>query len=621
MPRRSTGSFFYKAPRAVNADSANKKSGILGFVGRAVKRICLFIGGVLFFSFMVGFIIGLVFGGSKKLPDDMVLVLNVTDPIGETEHARSLVDPLAAAGITIGDLIETLDDARTDDRVRGILVSLDNAGIQLAHIQELRAAVHRFRAAGKFAHIYTSSFADLGSGMGAYYLASAFDSIWMQPVGMVSMTGLSLEMPFARGVLDKIGAKAEFLQREEYKSAMESFTNDKMSGPNREAMQSILDDLSKQIVTDIAEDRKMTPSKVQELIDQGLLTGKNALAAGVIDRLDYADVLVDKLREEITGKAGGDEPPLVFVEDYFAAEQAKKDAGATANTALVHVSGEIIPGYDPEPGYATGDYIAGGIMDAADDEDIRAIVVRVDSPGGSPSASETIRRALVYAKEKGKKVVVSMGPVAASGGYWVSVDADHIFAMPSTLTGSIGVIMGKFELSALWDKVGVNWESISWGRNARMWSTNSPMSDTERESLNIAIDDTYDSFIERVSQGRKIPVDQVRSIAKGRAWTGTQAQANGLVDKVGGLDAALDYAAVQIGLEDRTKLEVRVVPEPLTTFEQLMNLLGTQVSMGSYSEQLSLLMGVVMPQARKAEVMTRLGPVQAYDVNVPVIKP
>lgn len=621
MPRRSTGSFFYKAPRAAEAVPKNTASGVLGFIGRVVKRISLFIGGVLLFSFVMGFVIGLVFGGGKSLPDDMILVLNVTDPIGETEHARSFVDPLASAGITMGDLIETLDRAGTDDRVRGILVSLDNAGIELAHIQELRTAVHRFRASGKFAHIYTSSFADLGSGIGAYYLATAFDSIWMQPVGMVSMTGLSLEMPFARAALEKIGANPQFLQREEYKSAMESFTNDTMSAPNRESMQSILDDLSKQIVTGIAEDRKMTPAKVQSLIDQGLLTGKNALEAGVIDRLDYADVLVDDLRKELTGDKDADDLPMVFLEDYFSANTQKKDQKAAANTALVHVSGEIIPGSDPEPGYATGDYIANGIMDAADDDDIRVIVVRVDSPGGSPSASETIRRALVYAKEKEKKVVVSMGPVAASGGYWVAVDADRIFAMPSTLTGSIGVIMGKFEFSQLWDKVGVNWESISFGRNARMWSMNSPMSESERESLTIAIDETYNAFIERVSQGRKIPAEQVREIAKGRAWTGMQAQANGLVDTIGGLDSALDYAAVEIGLNSRADLDIRIVPEPLTPLEEFMRLLGTQVSMGAYPESVSTLMNAVMPQVRKADVMTRLGPVQAYDINVPVIKP
>ncbi len=621
MSRRRPGSFFYKASKSGDTPKVKSRHGVLAFTGKILRRMSLFIGGVFLFSIFVGIVVGMVFGGSKRLPEDMILVLNVTDPIGETEHARSFADPLADAGITIGDLIETLDRARNDKRVRGLVVSLDNAGMELAHIQELRTAVKRFRASGKFAYIYTASFADLGSGIGAYYLASSFDKIWMQPIGMVSMTGLSLEMPFAKDALDKIGANPQFLHREEYKSAMESFTNSHMSEPNRQSMQSILDDLSAQILTDIAEDRKITTLKLQAQIDKGLLTGKDALQAGIIDRLDYADVLIRETRMEITGKKDGDKPPIVLAEEYYDAMLGSKERNPNANTALVRIAGEIVPGSDPEPGYATGDYIANAIMEAADDESIRVIVARVDSPGGSPSASETIRRSLVYAKSKGKQVIVSMGPVAASGGYWVSVDADHIFAMPSTLTGSIGVIMGKFELSNLWKKVGVNWDSLKWGENARMWSINAPMSESERASLNTAIDDTYASFIERVAEGRKLPSEKVRAIAKGRAWTGTQAKENGLVDKLGGLDAALDYAALQIGLTDRSKLDIRIIPEPLSPFEEILHMLGSQIGLGAYPGEGRALIQAVAPHVKKADTMTRLGPVQAYDINVPVIKP
>lgn len=623
MNRRRTGSFFYTPAKAQDSTPEPvRRSGFLGWIGRAIRRICLWIGGLFLFSFCMGMLVAFVFGGSRSLPEDMILVLNVTDPIGETEHARSLTDPLASAGITIGDLIETLDRARGDDRVKGLLVSLDHAGMELAHIQELRTAIKRFRTSGKFAYIYTASFSDLGSGIGAYYLASAFDKIWMQPVGMVSITGLSLEMPFAREALDKIGVNPQFLRREEYKSAMESYTNTHMSEPNRESLQSIVDDLSKTIFVDIAEDRKIPSVKLQALIDKGLLTGKDALKEGVIDHLDYADILVDKTREEITGnKDPSDEPPLVMLEDYWDATSPSKEHNPNANVALVQVAGEIVPGSEPEPGYATGDYIASAIMDAADDESIKAIVMRVDSPGGSPSASETIRRSLVYAKEKGKRIIVSMGPLAASGGYWITVDADHIFAMPSTLTGSIGVIMGKIEISKLWDKVGVNWDAISWGQNARMWSMNKPMSEAEKVSLNTAIDDTYASFMERVSHGRKMSLDKVHKLAKGRAWTGLQAKENGLVDDIGGLDAAMDYTAQQIGLKDRTQLAVRIIPEPLSPLEELMHMLGSQVAMGNLPLNSKILVDAAAPLLKKVETVNRLGPVQAYDINVPAIKP
>lgn len=620
MTRRRPCSFFYKTSRDGEVAVAPYRSGFFGWIGRVVKRLCVAIGALFMFSFCMGILVATIFGG-KNLPDDMILVLNVTDPIGETEHARSIADPLASAGITIGDLIETLDRARGDDRVKGLVVSLDNAGMELAHIQELRAAIKRFRTSGKFAHIYTASFADLGSGIGAYYLASSFDQIWMQPVGMVSITGMSLEMPFARDALDKVGANPQFLHREEYKSAMESFTNNHMTEPNRESMQSILDDLSAHVFNDIAEDRKITSVKLKAQIDKGLITGNDALKAGLIDHLDYADILIDKTREEITGEKDSENPPLVLVEDYYDATSGSKEHNPDANVALVRIAGEIVPGSEAEPGKATGDYIANAIMEAADDKSIKVIVARVDSPGGSPSASETIRRSLVYAKKKGKQIIVSMGPVAASGGYWVAVDADHIFAMPSTLTGSIGVIMGKFEISNLWKKIGVNWDSVSWGQNARLWSMNKPMSESERASLEIAIDDTYASFLKRVSEGRNMAPEKVRSLAKGRAWTGAQAKENGLVDDLGGLDVAMDYAAKQIDLSDRSKLDIRIIPEPMSPLEEIMHMLSTQVGIGAYPGQGSALLGAAAPFLRKAETIDRLGPVQAYDINVPVIKP
>lgn len=622
MNKRRHGSFFYKASQKTTDDAPARKrrGGLLGFAGRVVKRLCMGIGALILFSIFMGIVASSIVG-DKKLPDKMILALNVTDPIGETEHARSIADPLASAGMTVGDLIETLDRARGDSRVKGLVVRLDNAGFELAHIQELRTAIKRFRMSGKFAYIYTASFADLGSGIGAYYLASAFDQIWMQPVGMVSISGLALEMPFAKDALDKIGANPEFLHREEYKSAMESFTNSHMSAPNRESMQSILDDLSQQIFTDIAGDRKITSVKLQPLLDKGLLTGDDALKAGLIDHLDYADVMIDKTNEKVTGKKDSGKPPVVAFEDYADATMKSKGHNPDANVALVRVAGEIVPGDEPEPGMATGDYIAEAIMEAADDKSIKIIVMRVDSPGGSPSASETIRRAIVYAKEQGKKIIVSMGPVAASGGYWITVDADHIFAMPSTLTGSIGVIMGKFEIGELWKKIGVNWDSLQWGQNARLWSSNKPLDESERAALNDAIDDTYASFLKRVSEGRNMPVEKVRAIAKGRAWTGTQAKANGLVDDLGGLDVALDYAAQQIGLKDRSALDIRLIPEPLSPLKELMQLLGSQVGLGAYPGQNGALLKAAAPVMHKLQVMDRIGPVQAYDVNAPVIKP
>lgn len=613
--KRRLGSYFYRR-QTRPAEISRRRWDFSRIVKKVLHRTCVVLGAAMLISMLLVFIGGMFAGGAKSLPGSMILVLDITDPIGETEHGRTLTDPLRAPGTTVQALIETLDRAAVDPRVHGILVNLGNAGIDMAHIQEIRGAVKRFREQGKFAHIYTASFADLGSGIGAYYFATAFDQIWMQPVGLVSMTGLALDMPFGKETLDKMGVTAQFLHREEYKSAMESFTNSEMSPANREMMTSILRDLSVQLFNDIAQDRKLSAPVLQAELDKGVITGEDALKAGLINRLDYSDVLAKEMRESVSGGKEDKEPHLLSTDDYHAAMFGEKNTSAGANVALVRVSGEIVPGDEAEPGMATGAYIADAITDAAENPSIKVIVVRVNSPGGSPSASETIRRAIVHAKEEGKKIIVSMGPVAASGGYWVSVNADRIYAMPSTLTGSVGVIMGKFEISGLWEKLGINWDGVSWGENARLWSVNAPMSESERAALNDAIDSTYGDFIARVAEGRNMDKEEVRAIAKGRAWTGLQAKQNGLVDEIGGLDASMEYAAELAGVSSRTKLKIIELPEPLTPLEQFMKVMDGQVSLG---QGLSML-NTLEPVLKRVETIRRGGPVQAYDPDLMPIR-
>jgi protease-4 len=615
---RRLKSFFYRG-KPQDEGSPTRSNGPLAFVGGLLRKFCLLIGGVVVFSVVMSIIAGIILGGGKNLPDDMVLVLNITKPISETATTRSLTDPLGSAEMSVEDIVTTLDRAGTDDRVRGILVGLDHAGMELAHIQELRAAIKRFRSAGKFAYIYTASFAELGSGVGAYYLASAFDKIWMQPVGFVTLSGLAFEMPFLKKLLDKVGAKPEFLHREEYKSAMESFTHEHMTAPNREMMTSILNDFSGQIFKDIAEDRKLKNSDLQAIFDTGFLPGDKALKAGLIDRLDYADVLIDETLEKSIGKDATEEDSMVFAEDYF--NSTLKEHDPRANVALVRISGQIVPGSEYEPGVATGDYIASAIKEAAEMKRIKVIVIRVDSPGGSPSASETIRRSVIYAKNKGKRVLVSMGPTAASGGYWLTVNADRIFALPTTLTGSIGVIMGKVEITALWDKLGVNWDTITWGENARLWSMNAPLDEKGRAALNAAIDDTYKSFIDRVAEGRGIETAKVREIAKGRAWTGLQAKKNGLVDQIGGLDTTLDYAAKVIGAKDRAELRIITLPEPPSAFVEIMRMLKQGAFVSMLGHESSAVLGPAAPMVENMRAMQRGGPVQAYDPDLVFVRP
>ncbi len=577
------------------------------------------LGGLMLFSIFVSLIASFFVHEKNVLPDDMILSYTITDPITETPLSPSFAAPFSKGGMTAGDIIAALDRASRDKRVRGVIVNLDNAQFELVHIQELRKAVKRFRETGKFAHIYTASFGDLGSGIGAYYFAAAFDEIWMQPVGFLTLTGIAIDMPFGKEALDKVGVNPQFLHREEYKTAMEGLTNAHMSPENKEMMTSIVSSLSGALLKDIAQDRKMTESAFQAQLDKGILTGDDALKAGLINHLEYSDLMVDRVREKITGLKDDKNPPLVAFEEYAAATVPK--AGKHTPVALVTISGEIVSGLEYEAGVATGDYLAGAIMDAAENPAITSIVLRVNSPGGSPTASETIRRSIVYAKEKGKKIIVSMGPLAASGGYWVTVDADKIYAMPGTLTGSIGVIMGKFDLSGLWHKLGVNWESVTWGARAKLWSSNRPMDDADRAALSHAIDDTYMSFITRVAEGRKMKPEDVRKIARGRAWTGLQAKENGLVDEIGGLEDALDEASKIAGFKDKSQIDILVLPKEPSPFEMLRKMMGVQAS-AILPETVARILGLPVASAiRTMETVNRAGPVQVYDPSLPAIRP
>ena len=379
------------------------------------------------------------------------------------------------------------------------------------------------------------------------YLASAFEEIWMQPVGMLSISGPSFEMPFAREALRKIGLRAEFFQREKYKSAMENFTNSDISKENEENLRSLIGSLTDEMIAGITKDRKRSSAEIKQQVDKGLLTGDEALSAGLIDRLDYPDVMLSEMREKATGNPEDKSINLVTLARYSQDKvKPKKSAMKRPAVALIYITGTIVEMTGPQ-GNAGADKISAAITEAYEDNDIGAIVLRVDSPGGSPSASETIRRSLVKAQEKGKKVYVSMGPVAASGGYWVATHADKIFALNGTVTGSIGVVMGKFEASELWKKIGVNWQGPQVGENADIWSINKPFDQRATQRINALIDYTYDAFLSRVSEGREIDKDQARKVAQGRAWTGQQAQKNGLVDEIGGLHDALDAAALVVG--------------------------------------------------------------------------
>lgn len=549
----------------------------------AFKRLLMTFGAIFLLGIVMGSVLsaGSGSGAPRVLPDKFALYLPLDG--GFPEHEDVAVPyGLGPPVVTLRHVIDALDLAAGDKKVAGLVVDLKSVEMSVAQMQELRAALLRFRASGKPAYIYAASYGEMGRGLGSYYLASAFDEIWMQPMGEVSITGISVEMPFFRGALEKIGVEPQFFARKEYKNVFESVSARKMSPQSRQMMEGLVGDIAGDLVSGIAQGREMGEDGVRDLIDRGLFMDKAAAEAGLVDHIDDFETLQENVSQAVTGKPDGEfDDVFAGIEEYVhsTASKASHAVGKKHHVALVYLVGTIVQsGYGD--GMVAADDIAADIVDAADDEDIKSIVMRIDSPGGSPVASETIRRAILRAKAKGKKVIVSMGGAAASGGYWVAAPADRIFALPGTLTGSIGVAGGKVSLAGLWGKADVNWESVNYGANANMLSFNAPFDESGATAMNDMMDTIYDGFISRVAEGRNMTEEKAGRIARGHVWTGKQAAANGLVDELGGLDAALDYAAKDLGATDRRDLRVIVLPRPLSVFEKMADLIGKTVHMG-----------------------------------------
>jgi protease-4 len=507
--------------------------------------------------------------GPPPLPERIVLTLDLRDGLDEVPAT----DPLSAFALpapTLHDVILALERAARDDRVGGLLVRLDGEGLGFAQIQELRAAVQAFRAAGRATVAHADSFGEFGPGTGGYYLASAFDQIHLQPLGAVGLTGLLLETPLFRGVLDQIGIQPDGGRRGAYKSIYEQFTARTFTPDLRESMEGLATSLFEQLVEDLAAARNLTPGQVRRLIDGGPYVAEEALEAGLVDALSYQNEALEAVREG-AGQVG--EP--VPLERYLAALPEATDAPVVA---LVDAVGQIARGESqsgPVQSVVMGaDTVADAIGDAVADPEVRVILLRIDSGGGSAVASETIGHAVRQAAAEGKPVIASMGDAAASGGYWIAMDASRIIARPGTLTGSIGVVIGKPVLTELFDQVGLRFGRVSRGENASMWSLDVPFSGAAEARLEAFLDHTYAAFTDGVARGRGLDQAAVVAAAEGRVWTGQQALELGLVDDLGGHARALALAREEAGVAPDGSVVFRAFPRPRTPLEQALELLG-----------------------------------------------
>jgi protease-4 len=493
----------------------------------------------------------------------LILELDLTDGIADGPPQDPVAALLTIRRTRLPDLLDGLKRAASDDRVRALVVKVGGSRIGLAKVQELRDAVLDFRQSGKLAVAWSESFGDFVRGNVPYFLATGFDRIYLQPSGTLGLTGVAVEQVFLHGALDRLGIDFQSAKRHEYKSAADQLTETGFTAPAREAAARLAESLTEQLAAAIAAGRGLTVAGARELLARGPFLAAQAQAEGLVDGLLYRDQVYEQVRKE----AGAD-ATLLYLQRYRRTHpigDLPKRLGSGVReltpgqperfVAMIYAQGAIRSGRSgrgaPGGGGMGSDTVAAALRAAAADEGARAVVLRVNSPGGSATASDVIWREVVRVRAAGKPVVVSMGEVAASGGYFISAPADVIVAQPATITGSIGVIMGKPVLHGLFDRVGISTDSVTDGaENATIFSSTRPFSDADWSRIDEWLDAIYADFTEKVASGRRMDIGRVHELARGRVWTGADAVANGLADQTGGMREAIAIARLRAGLPD-----------------------------------------------------------------------
>lgn len=533
----------------------------------------VFLGLLLFFVLLPILLIASMGGGAPATPPNAVLVLDLRAPV--TDQAP--LSPFAgfSAGPSVVGIVRKLEAAETDRSVKGVLVRAPEMGLAPAHAEEIRQAIIDFKRAGKFVIAHAQGFES--PTLSSYVAVSAADEVWMQATGDFTATGLVAETMFLGGLFQRFGIAAEFEQFYEFKNAANIYTERDYTAAHREATQSLLSGVYNAFLAAAAIDRKVPVETLKAALDQAPMAASAAIAAKVIDKTGRPEDAMDAALE----RAGGaDRANLIDFSEY---NPAPPVTGPTI--ALVSGEGAIITGAATTDPFAsesvmTGDAIAMAIREATDNEDVDAIVFRVSSPGGSPNASDQIWAAVERAKAADKPVVISMGAYAASGGYYVAANASHILAMPSTVTGSIGVLGGKLAVNEAVNRyTGANFSEVQvGGPYASALSGSQRFTNAQRESFRASMERIYVEFTGKVASGRNIPLPRVLEIARGRVWTGAQARELKLVDQIGGLRAAIDKAKALADIKPETKVQIVSYPSQQDPVQALASAFGASAN-------------------------------------------
>ncbi len=470
-------------------------------------------------------------------------------------------------------VVETLRSAQKDKRVKGLFIRANSGSMPPAQAEELRQALKRFRDSGRFVIAHAQGFE--GTSVTAYLAVSAADDIWMQKASNFSASGLAAEVPFYGGVMEKFHAKPEFEQFYEYKNAANTYTQKTFTPAHRESITSYMGSIYHSALKDISADRKIPLEKLTNLIESSPYSAAKAVKLGLADHLGQV-IEAREAAQEKAGKGG-----IVELSDYARQKSKTKPLSSKHPViALIEGQGEIVMGQSVDNPFSNSvsiasDTMAETIEEASKDKNVKAIVLRIDSPGGSATASDQVWYAVERAKKAGKPVIVSMGQLAASGGYYIAAGADYIFAQPTTITGSIGVLGGKIVLDETFDMIGYNVEPIKVGGDFTLaYSGAQSFTPAQRQAFHDSMARVYEDFTGIVAKGRKLPIETVLNIAKGRVWTGEQALENGLVDEMGGLYEALDKARELAGIKEGEKAQIRRYPAQKTPLQQLQKYFG-----------------------------------------------
>jgi protease-4 len=568
---------------------------------------------VIIILVLVLFGIGLAEGDG--LPGNMVLALDLREPIADSQQEMPF--NIGTEPLTVMNVVLALDAAERDPRVKGVWLRVGSGDMSVAQAEEIGAALKKFRASGKFVIAHSQGF--LAAGVGDYLTASSADEIWMQPKATFGTSGVGGGEIFLRGLFDKIQAEPQIAKRADYKSAADMYMEKGMTGPDREQLTELMQSWYSSATQSAAQDRKLDPKAVAAAFDASPQFTDEAKKAGLIDKVGYDD---DSYNAAIS--RAGDGAKAVKMQDYIEAREDARDAGTGPHVALIEASGEIVDGRGSTGGLTGGasiggDDLARAIREATRDKDIKAILLRVDSPGGSVSASDQILDALKKARASGKPVVVSMGALAASGGYYISCDANEIVAEPGTITGSIGVLTGKVSFGKTIGLVGVSADQVSIGKNTLFDSSITPFTPDQWANLNHQADVIYADFTQKVADGRKMPLAKVQEIAKGRVWTGADASSRGLVDRLGGFWTATEAVKRLAGIPADTMVVFERYPRQKGFFEALDEMLGGTSASIRTLQGLSTLMNTPPVRAvlQASDALPRDG-VELRATNLPV---